>query len=188
MKTSTRSIDVTQREFFSRISDGLHGAALACLLGNDLFAVNPALASNASSSHSYDLAPLSSHFSPKATSVIHIFMNGGPSQVDLFDPKPTLERLSGSAAPRDILNQIEFANEVGGLLPSPYQFAPQGRCGIEISEMLPHLSEVVDDITLIRSMHGEHFNHEPAIYLMPLGPHPAQPSLAGFLGHLRAGQ
>ena len=109
-------------------------------------------------------------------------MNGGPSQVDLFDPKPELARLAGSAPPRDILNKIEFADQVGGLLPSPYKFNRHGRCGMELTELLPHLGEVVDDITLIRSMYGEHFNHEPAIYLMHSGRTlPNRPSLGSWV-------
>jgi Protein of unknown function (DUF1501) len=109
-------------------------------------------------------------------------MNGGPSQVDLFDPKPMLSKLAGSAAPRDIVNQIEFANQVGGLLPSPFKFTPHGKSGIEVSELLPHLSECVDDIALIRSMYGEHFNHEPALYLMQSGRTlPGRPSLGSWV-------
>ncbi len=175
--------EVTRRDFFSRLSDGLHGASLAMLLGNDIFSMNPLLAASDRSRSLVDnLRPRPSHFEPRATSVIQLFMNGGPSQVDLFDPKPALHRLAGSAAPRDILNQIEFSDEVGGLLPSPFKFSPQGRSGIELSELLPHLSEVVDDITVIRSMYGEHFNHEPALYLMHSGRTlPNRPSLGSWV-------
>ena len=80
----------TRREFFSNMVDGLHGAALATLLGGEL-----------AQAATYDLQPRSSHFPAKAKSVIHLFMNGGPSQVDLFDPKPTLKRLAGTAPSRD---------------------------------------------------------------------------------------
>ena len=167
-----------RREFFSRIGDGLYATALATLLGDDLFPANPALAGNGT----HDLKPRAPHYRPQAKSVIHLFMNGGPSQVDLFDPKPELARLAGSAPPRDILNKIEFADQVGGLLPSPYEFKRHGRCGMELTELLPHLGEVVDDITLIRSMYGEHFNHEPAIYLMHSGRTlPNRPSLGSWV-------
>ena len=147
MQRSTESDGFSRREFFSRLGDGLHGAALATLLSGDLAA---------SGVRTYDLKARPPHFQPRATSVIHLFMNGGPSQVDLFDRKPALERLAGSAAPRDIINQIEFANEVGGLLPSPYEFKRHGESGMELSSLLPHLGEVADDITLVRSMYGEH--------------------------------
>jgi hypothetical protein len=164
------------------MADGLHGSALAWLLGGDLFSSNPALATSVESQGPYDLTPKSAHFPAKAKSVIHLFMNGGPSQVDLFDPKPMLNKLAGSAAPRDIVNQIEFANQVGGLLPSPFKFTRHGKSGIEVSELLPHLSECVDDIVLIRSMYGEHFNHEPALYLMQSGRTlPGRPSLGSWV-------
>jgi len=177
MHESSESRHLPRREFFSRISDGLYGAALATLLGDDLFPANPALGNG-----TYDLKPRAPHYRPQAKSVIHLFMNGGPSQVDLFDPKPELARLAGSAPPRDILNKIEFADQVGGLLPSPYKFNRHGRCGMELSELLPHLGEVADDITLIRSMYGEHFNHEPAIYLMHSGRTlPNRPSLGSWV-------
>ena len=178
MKNAPESPHIPRREFFSRLSDGLYGTALASLLGEDLFSSNPALAGHAV----HDLKPRAPHYRPRAKAVIHLFMNGGPSQVDLFDPKPELARLAGSAPPRDILNKIEFADQVGGLLPSPYKFRRHGRCGMELSELLPHLGEVADDITLVRSMYGEHFNHEPAIYLMHSGRTlPNRPSLGSWV-------
>jgi hypothetical protein len=173
---------LSRREFFSRFADGLHGSALAYLLGGDLFSGNPTLASSLQGHGQTDLTPRSPHFQPKAKAVIHLFMNGGPSQVDLFDPKPMLSKFAGSAAPRDIINQIEFANQVGGLLPSPFKFGKHGKSGTEVSELLPHLSGCVDDIALIRSMHGEHFNHEPALYLMQSGRTlPGRPSLGSWV-------
>ncbi len=182
MQQRARARNLTRRDFFSRLGDGLHGAALAFLLGRDL--VSPRAAGARHGADVPDLRPRPPHFAPKATSVIHLFMNGGPSQVDLFDPKPALEKHAGSAPPRDILNQIEFANEIGGMLPSPYKFSPRGRCGMEVSELLPHLAEVVDDITLIRSMHGEHFNHEPSLYLMHSGRTlPGRPSLGSWVAY-----
>ena len=178
MNDRPESPHIPRREFFSRLSDGLYGTALATLLGEDLYSSNPALAGNAV----HDLTPRAPHYRPQAKAVIHLFMNGGPSQVDLFDPKPELARLAGSAPPRDILNKIEFADQVGGLLPSPYKFKRRGRCGMELSELLPHLGEVADDITLVRSMYGEHFNHEPAIYLMHSGRTlPNRPSLGSWV-------
>ncbi len=155
----------TRRDFFSRIGDGLHGAALAYLLQQDLFGSTKF----DEAAPRFDLKPRPPHFEPKAQSVIHLFMNGGPSQVDLFDPKPTLDRMAGAAAPRDLLNQIENMDQAGTLMPSPYGFSRHGKCGMELSELLPHTAKVVDDITLIRSMYGEHFNHEPSINLFHTG-------------------
>ena len=140
-----------RRDFFSRIGDGLHGAALAWLLNGELAA--------SETRSTYDQKPRQPDFAPRAKSVIHLFMNGGPSQVDLFDHKPELEKHAGAAAPRDIANQLEFTDEVGTLMPSPYGFSRHGQCGMEISDLLPGLGSVADDITLIRSMYGEHFNH-----------------------------
>ena len=153
----------SRRDFFSSVVDGLHGAALATLLGSDLFA------SDAPASHIFDLTPKAPQFPAKAKSVIHLFMNGGPSQVDLFDPKPALKRLAGTAPSRELSFAISNGKDAGSLFPSPFEFKRAGKCGMEISDALPHLSECADDIALIRSMYGEHANHEPALFLMHTG-------------------
>src|SRR5262245_52652207 len=166
--------ELSRRNFFSRIGNGLHGTALASLLGVDYLAA--ATADNGP--RIYDLKPRAPHFAPKAKAVIQLFMNGGPSQVDLFDPKPALQKYAGSAPSRDIVSEIEFADQIGSVLPSPFQFSRHGKCGMELSELLPRLGECADDITLIRSMYGEHFNHEPSLYLMHTGRTlPGRPSL-----------
>ncbi len=140
---------LSRRDFFSGFSYGLHGAALAWLLGTDLFSANPSLAPGQEEGRPvYDLKPRRPHFHPKAKSVIQLFMNGGPSQVDLFDPKPILNKFAGSAPSRDIVNEIEFANEVGSLLPSSFKYSKHGKSGIEVSELMPHLSECVDGFHL----------------------------------------
>lgn len=168
----------TRRHFFSRIADGLHGAALASLLGAD----TGRAAALTHQRGAADLAVRHPDFQPRAKSVIHLFMNGGPSQVDMFDPKPLLRRYEGQEAPRDILSKIEFADEIGGLLPSPFEFAPCGQCGMEVSELLPHFAEIADEVTLIRSMWGESFNHEPSLYLMHSGRIlPGRPSLGSWV-------
>jgi hypothetical protein len=140
------------------VVDGVHGAALMSLLGSDLFA-----------SPVFDLKVKAPQFPAKAKSVIHLFMNGGPSQVDLFDSKPALKRLAGSAPSRELSFAISNGKDAGTLYPSPFEFKPRGKSGIEISDALPHLAECVDDIALIRSMYGEHANHEPALFLMHTG-------------------
>jgi hypothetical protein len=162
------SIDrTTRRSFFSRMADGVHGAALATLLGAET---------------RHDLASKRPHFAPRAKAVIHLFMNGGPSQVDLFDPKPALTKFAGSQPSRDIVNQIEFANQIGVMMPSPFGFRHHGRCGMEMTELLPHLGSVCDEIALVRSMYGEHFNHEPSLYLMHTGRTlPGRPSLGAWV-------
>jgi hypothetical protein len=147
-----------RRDFFNSIANGLHGAALASLIANE-----------AKGSTTFDLKPKPSHFAPKAKAVIQLFMNGGPSQVDLFDPKPTLTRLAGTAPSRELSFAISNGDKPGMLMPSPYEFKHHGKAGIQLSNALPHLADCVDDITVIRSMYGEHANHEPALFLMHTG-------------------
>lgn len=158
----------TRRDFFSTIADGLHGAALASILGSELFSANPAMA-NSGAPQVFDLSPKKPHFAPKAKAVIQLFMNGGPSQVDLFDPKPTLARLSGTAPSKELSFAISNGDAPGTLMPSPFKFERHGKCGMEISDALPHIATCADDIALIHSMYGEHANHEPALFLMHTG-------------------
>ena len=167
-------VELSRRGFFSRFGDGLQGAALATLLSRDLYGAEQG-------SRTYGLEPRPPHFPAKAKSIIHLFMNGGPSQVDLFDPKPALAKFAGAAPPRDLASQIEFTDQAGGILPSPFKFQRYGKSGIELSELLPGLGEVVDDVTLVRSMFGEHFNHEPSLYLMQTGRTiPGRPALGSW--------
>lgn len=148
-----------RRDFFASIANGLHGAALAGLLGRDLYANNGV----------FDLAPKPSHFQPKAKAVIQLFMNGGPSQVDLFDPKPALTKLAGTPPSKELSFAISNGDAPGVLMPSPFPFQKHGKSGMEISSAMPHLATCVDDIAVIRSMYGEHANHEPALFLMHTG-------------------
>ena len=156
----------SRREFFSSVTNGLHGAALASLLGTDVFAPTGA---QAAEPRLYDLTPKAPHFPAKAKSVIHLSMNGGPSPVDLFDPKPTLKRLAGTLPSRELAFAISNGQNSGVLYPSPYEFRPRGKSGLMISDRLPHIAECADDIAVIRSMYGEHANHEPALFLMHSG-------------------
>ena len=158
----------SRRDFFSSFADGLHASALAYLFGIDLIAPR-SLKAASSESGIADLRAKRPHFSPKAKSVIHLFMNGGPSQVDLLDPKPMLKKFEGQPPSRELANDIEFIDQAGGMMPSPFKFSKCGQSGIEVSELLPHLSQQVDEITLIRSMFTTHFNHEPAVYMMQTG-------------------
>ncbi|MBM3793185.1 MAG: DUF1501 domain-containing protein [Acidobacteria bacterium] len=169
------STSSSRRDVFARIANGLHGAALTALLSRDLFAAETA--------RTFDLAPKKPHFEPKAKSVIQFFMNGGPSQVDLFDPKPALLRNAGQKV-RDVNTDVSDPRAAGGLLPSPFQFKKHGQCGMDISDALPHLSTVVDDVAFIRSMYGEHSNHEPALFLMQSGRIvPARPTMGAWVAY-----
>ncbi len=104
-----------------------------------------------------DLKPRRTHFPARATAVIQLIQNGGPSQMDLFDPKPQLKRMAGKPHPDGV--EIHQPNNVNSLLPSPLRFGRYGECGMDISEALPHVSTVVDDLCFVRSMHTEHNNH-----------------------------
>ncbi|HUQ93642.1 MAG TPA: DUF1501 domain-containing protein [Bryobacteraceae bacterium] len=164
----------TRRDFFSRMADGLMGTALAGLLAEDLHARQGL----------YDLTPKKPHQTPRAKSVIQLFMNGGPSQVDLFDHKPALTKYAGQPPSRDLAAEVRAVRETGGLMPSPYKFAKHGQSGIELSEMLPHLAKVVDDIAVVRSMYTTHLAHEAALFLMHGGRIlPTRPSLGSWIAY-----
>lgn len=154
----------TRRDLFSFAADGLYGAALAYLFGGAALS-----ASTPAKSNVFDLKPRAPHFPPKAKAVIQLFMHGGPSQVDLFDPKPMLEKFAGQPPSRDIANDILFVGDVGGMMPSPFKFARHGKSGVALSDALPHLARHVDDIALIRSMFSTNFTHGPATFLMQGG-------------------
>jgi Protein of unknown function (DUF1501) len=156
----TSQSEVTRRTFFGRVSTGLYGAALAHLSGNLL---------HADAAPAADLKPRPPHFLPKATSVIHLFQNGGPSQMDLFDPKPMLDKQHSKPYFDKIAGEVEFIKDAGALMRCPYKFAKHGQCGAWVSEVMPHLAGVVDDLAFIRSMFTTNLTHEPAIHLIQTG-------------------
>ncbi len=164
--TLERSQAVTRRGFFARMGAGIQGAALLHLLGGDLFAETGQ--ENAQPGPE-DFRPRPSHFPSKAKSVIHLFMNGGPSQMDLFDPKPELDRRHGESYFDKIAGEVESPSSAGALMRSPFKFAQHGQSGMWVSDALPHLTQHVDDIALIRSLYTTNITHEPALYLMQTG-------------------
>lgn len=165
----------SRRDFFNRISDGIHGAALASIFGARAVA---------STHEAPNLLAKQPHFKAKAKAVIHLFQNGGPSQVDLFDPKPGLQKYAGQIPLLDLKTDVSSPISMGGLLPSPFKFNKHGQCGMELAEVLPHLAKHVDDIAFIRSMFGEHFNHEPALFLMHSGRTiPSRPSMGSWVSY-----
>jgi hypothetical protein len=151
---------LSRRHFFRSVSTGLCGAALVDLLARDLRADAAPVA---------DLKPRPPQFPTRAKAVIHLFQNGGPSQMDLFDPKPTLDRLHGKAYFDKIAGEVEFIKDAGAILRSPYKFKQHGQCGAWVSEVMPHLAGVVDDLAFIRSMYTTNLTHEPAIYIIQSG-------------------
>lgn len=117
---------------------------------------------------------------PRAKSVICLFQHGGPSQMDLFDPKPELTKRHGEAYPGDL--EVHFHEKVGNILASPFKFEPRGKSGIELSEILPHTAGIVDDMTLIRSMSTYSVDHEAALRLIHGGKlQPGRPSWASWV-------
>ena len=122
--------------------------------------------------------PAGCHFMPRAKRVIHLFMNGGPFQADLFDPKPALKKYAGQKpAGADLVTE----RPTGGLLPSPFKFQPRGESGVPVSELLPHLSQHIDDICVLRSMHADNPNHGPALLQMNNGTIlPTRPSMGAW--------
>lgn len=118
-------------------------------------------------------------FAPRAKRIIHLFMNGGPSQVDTFDPKPALTKYDGQRPPGA---DLKTERKTGGLMKSPFRFAKHGQSGLEISEIFPHLSRCADDLCVIRSMHTNIPNHEPSLLMMTSGEtQPTRPSMGSWL-------
>lgn len=113
------------------------------------------------------LLPKKPHHPAKAKAVICLFQHGGPSQMDLFDPKPELTKQNGQAHPGKL--EVHFHTQQGKLLGSPFKFAKHGKSGMELSELLPHTARIVDDITLVRSMKTDSVDHEAALRLIHSG-------------------
>ena len=124
------------------------------------------------------------HFAPKAKNIIFLFMAGGPSQLDLFDGKPALTRFDGQPCPEDLIKGERFAfiKGVPKLLGSPHEFRKSGLCGAELSNLLPHLATVVDEIAIVKSLHTTQFNHAPAQIFLNTGHQvPGRPSMGAWL-------
>jgi hypothetical protein len=174
--------DFTRRAFFDRVADGLYGAALTTLLSADLYGA-PAVADDAEGTRAiYDLKKRAPHFDPKAKSVIHLFMNGGPSQMDLFDPKPMLEKHHGQPYFDKVAADLTTPETAGGLMRSPFKFKQYGKSGAWVSDAMPQFTEVVDDVALIRSMYTMHPNHEPALFAIQGGRIiPGRPSMGSWV-------
>ncbi|MDE0860752.1 MAG: DUF1501 domain-containing protein [Akkermansiaceae bacterium] len=120
------------------------------------------------------------HFAPKAKRVIFLMMNGGPSHVDTFDPKPALAKHEGETPGEQAKNK----KKTSGYMPSPFEFKPRGQCGMMMSELFPQLSRHADDLCLVRSMHTDQPNHEPGLLIMQSGnPQPVRPSIGSWISY-----
>ncbi len=156
---------ISRRWFFRDCGVGLGAIALHSLLGGNTAAAatQPAIIN--------PLASKKGHFPAKAKRVIYLFMAGAPSHLELFDNKPQLTKFNGTLPPAEMLKgyRAAFINPNATLLGPKYKFNKAGKCGMELGETLPHLASVADDITLIRSMQTDAFNHAPAQIMMNTG-------------------
>ncbi|HEY1784102.1 MAG TPA: DUF1501 domain-containing protein, partial [Pirellulales bacterium] len=174
---------LTRRHFFGRTASGVGAAALASLLGGETSA-EPSVASPAPAG-----LPSLPHFAPKAKRVIYLFQSGGPSQLEMFDDKPLVREKHGSELPESIRMGQRLTGMTSGqksfpVVGSKFKFAQHGQCGMSVSELLPHTAKVVDDICLVRSMHTEAINHDPAITFIQTGSQqPGRPSLGAWLSY-----
>src|SRR5687767_9231420 len=170
----------SRRWFLRECGVGIGKIAAATLLVNAFSPYSRAAGISAAEA----LKPRAPHFEGKAKRVIHLFMAGAPSQLDLFDYKPTLTRLEGKPLPPSVIagQRYAFIRPDAAVLGPRFKFARHGRCGAELSEMLPHLARVVDDICLIKSVRTDQFNHAPAQIFLNTGfAQPGRPSLGSWV-------
>jgi hypothetical protein len=168
--------NVTRRHFLQDCQVGIGAIALASLLRGD--------AAGAVSAAANPLAPRRPHFRPRATRVIYLHLTGSPPHLDLFDYKPELVKLDGQPCPEQFLQGKRFAFTSGTpkLLGTPRKFSQHGEGGIWMSDAIPHLHEVADELCVIRSMNTDQFNHAPAELLVYTGsPRPGRPSLGAWV-------
>lgn len=163
------AVPISRRDWLTRSSFGFGGIALWHLLAEEGGA-----------------GGLEPHFAPRARNVIFLFMMGGQSHLDLFDPKPQMAALHGQPIPATLTMAKKSAT--GGILEtvqaSPFKFQPHGECGMELSELMPHMGLLADEICLIRSMHCEQANHDPAQLLLHCGtPLFGNPSLGSWVNY-----
>ena len=150
---------LNRRTFLQTSANGLGAMALGCLLGQGRA----------------EAAPLGqAHFAPKAKRVIYLFQSGGPAQMDLFDPKPQLEKHRGQELPDSIRGRQRLTGMTSNqktlpVAPTKYRFTAHGQSGLELSEMLPNLGRVADELCVVRSIHSEAINHDPAITFLQTG-------------------
>ncbi len=167
---------ITRRHFYNECGIGLGGIALGGLFGREGWAAEQAAPIN-------PLAPRKPHFPAKAKNVIFMFMAGGPSQLEMFEEKPKLAELSGSAPPDEFIKgrRFSFLGPEAKLLGGTRSFGRYGQSGMSLSELLPCHRDIVDDACFIRSVHTDVFNHGPAkIFLNTGSPQPGRPSMGAW--------
>src|SRR4051794_16422383 len=156
MPTQDLVRQLSRRGWFNRSATGFAGLALGALLSDEQARGEPVSDRPAK--------PIR----PRARAVIQLFQHGGPSHMDLLDPKPELNRRNGQPMPESFTDLVKLTPH-GNLLGSPFRFRPAGSCGVEYSELLPFTAECADDIAVVRSMYTEHNNHEQALWMMHTG-------------------
>ncbi len=160
---------LSRRELFQRAGAGIGSVALSALLNDQLLASNS-----------------QTHFPAKAKNVIFIHMVGAPSHLDLYDYKPELQKLTGELVPDDLWEglRLAFIREQPKLLGTQFKFQKHGESGVELSEVMPHLASVADELCVIKSLHTEHFNHAPAQLFFQTGfPRFGRPSLGSWVNY-----
>lgn len=175
---------IARRQFLTSTASGIGLLALSSMFhGAGLLAAEATVSATPTEPAAIRLP----HFAPRAKRCICIFLEGGPSQIDLFDPKPRLQELNGEKLPESMTTNVRFAflqKETATILGSPYKFNKHGQCGMEISELLPHLATCVDDLALVRSIHTEAFNHHPGQLMMNTGvPRFGRPTMGAWLNY-----
>jgi hypothetical protein len=174
---------ITRRTFLRRSTTGLGALALTSLLNERLFA----------SDNDESLATFGAlkqlHHKPTAKRVIYLFQSGAPSHIDLFDPKPKLKELTGTELPKTVRGDQRITGMTSGqkqllVVGSPFEFKPAGKCGTELSELLPHTAKIADDMTLIRTMVTDPINHDPAVTFFGTGhQQPGRPTMGAWLSY-----
>jgi hypothetical protein len=168
---------VARRHFLRDCGYGVGKIALASLLANEARAADAPPKAD-------PFAPKPPHYPAKAKAVIHLFMAGAPSQLDLFDHKPELKRLEGKPIPPEVTKgqRYAFIRPDAAVLGPRFKFAKHGKSGAELSEMLPHLAKVVDDVTFLKAVHTDQFNHAPAQIFFNTGfGQPGRPSIGSWV-------
>ncbi len=171
--------NITRRQFFRDCGVGLGSLGLSTLLREDgLLAAAPTTASD-------PMAPRAPHYAPKAKNVIFLFMAGGPSQLELFDYKPGLQKYEGKPVPKSIvgdMKQFAFLKPGVKFLGTRRKFARHGRCGAEVSELLPHIASITDELCFVKSLSTDVFNHGPAKLFTNTGsPQFGRPSMGSWV-------
>ncbi len=176
MPTELPASMLSRRELLRRTGTGLGFLGLAALLSESGSGLPTARGDDG---YQNPLAPREPHFPAKAKHVIHIFLNGGASHVDTFDPKPALVKYAGQDLP---MENLRTERKTGAAFPSPFKFQKYGQSGIEVSELFANTAQHIDDMAVIRSMHADVPNHEPSLLLMNCGDSiQVRPSMGSWL-------